>query len=315
VIDRAGLVRAMRLAFLLLVVAWLVWALASNPGNLEGLALVWKQPSAWLFLFGWMTIPAGLWILWRSQILLSTGYKLPWSTALSIQAVAWGGRYLPGKTGLWVAKTALTRRSGLGWRALGVSVLTEQLLFLIAGALIVLALVLSPESALLAQLPDSFTSSFQTILGQPMIILVAVLAVVLAAMAGISIFLARLASDAVRAIGWQHWPLLLSGHIVIHLVAGLSLYPLVALMLPQSADTLGPLGVAGALALANIAGIAAVFAPAGLGVREAVLAAVLAVSVDYDQALSVAVVLRVITLFADALFAVGGWITGKTFEP
>ena len=304
----------MRVAFLLLVGAWMVWMLASNPANLEGLVRVWKTPRAWLFLLGWMTIPAGLWLLWRSQILLSTGYKLPWSTALSIQAVAWGGRYLPGKAGLWVAKTALARRSGLGWRELGVSVLTEQLLFLIAGALVILALVLSPQSSLLAQLPETFTNPLQTLSDQSPIILVALGAIALTAMAGISIVVTRVAGDALRAISWRHWPLLLAGHVVIHLVAGISLYPLVALLLPEAAETLGPLGVAGALALANIAGIAAVFAPAGLGVREAVLAIVLAVGVDYDQALGAAVLLRVITLFADALFTIGGWIAGKALE-
>jgi len=313
--GRARIVRAIRFLFLVMVGAWLAWTLASNPANLEGVVRIWRTPSAWLFLLGWMTIPVGLWLLWRSQIFLATGYRLPWSTALSIQAVAWGGRYLPGKAGLWVAKTALTRSSGLGWRELGVSVLTEQLLFLIAGALVVLALVLSPQSALLGQLPDSFTRPFQTISGQPAILLVALGAVVLTTMAGIIIFLPRLAGDAVRAIGWKNWPLLLTGHILIHLVAGLSLYPLVELLLPEAANLLGPLGVAGALALANIGGIAAIIAPAGLGVREAMLAIVLAVGVDYDQALGVAVLLRVITLFADVLFAVGGWIVGKAFEP
>ena len=313
--GRARLVQALRLVFLVLVGAWLVWTLASNPANLQGLARIWKMPTAWLFVLGWMTIPIGLWLLWRSQIFLSTGYKLPWSTALAIQAVAWGGRYLPGKAGLWVAKTALTRSTGLGWRVLGVSVLTEQLLFLIAGALIALALLLSPQSSLLAQLAEPFARAFQTLSDQPAIIPLALAAIMLAAMVGISIVLARNAGGALRAIGWQHWPLLLTGHVAIHLVAGISLYPLVLVLLPEAAEALGPLGVTGALALANIAGIAAVFAPAGLGVREAVLAIVLAVGVDYDQALGVALLLRVITLFSDVLFAVGGWIAGKALEP
>lgn len=313
--GRARVIRAVRTAFVVLVVAWLLWTLISNQAIFENLVLLWKIPSAWLFVVGWAMIPVGLWILWRSQILLSTGHKLPWAASLSIQAVAWGGRYLPGKAGLWVAKTAMTRDSGLEWRVLGLSVLTEQVLFLIAGGLVALALLIIPQPSLLAQFSEPFVRSSEALGEQPAGVVIALGAIAIAAVVASPVILARIAGNSLGAVGWQHWPLLLAGHIVIHLIAGLSMYPLIASLLPEVAGALGPLGIAGALALANIAGIVAIFAPAGLGVREAVLALILAVGVNYEQALGVAVMLRVITLFSDVLFTAGGWIAGKFFEP
>ena len=99
------------------------------------------------------------------------------------------------------------------------------------------------------------------------------------------------------------WPGLILGHIGLHVLVGISLFPLLAALLPDAAVQLGLVGVIGALALANVSGILALFAPAGLGVRELVLAFILAVGGDYESALVVAVFVRVLTLLADVMFS------------
>ena len=71
-------------------------------------------------------------------------------------------------------------------------------------------------------------------------------------------------------------------------------------VLPHSGPTL--LYVISLLAAANVAGILAFFAPAGLGVREAVLVAGLAPYLSAGDALGIAAILRVLTLLADLIF-------------
>lgn len=60
----------------------------------------------------------------------------------------------------------------------------------------------------------------------------------------------------------------------------------------------------GAYSLAAVVGIAAPFAPAGLGVREAVLAGFITSIVASPVAASVVVLIRVVTIIADVLFVV-----------
>lgn len=311
---RTRLIRGLRLVFIVLVGVWLVWALVSSPSNLKDLSSLWGLPGAWLFLFGWMAIPIGLWLLWRCQLQLMTGRQLSFSESLAIQSVAWAGRYMPGKAGLWLAKTALARIPGVGWRALSVSVLAEQLLFLIAGAFIALIVIFSLDPAVLAKISEPLAHAMQTISTHPVIVIIFLSLTVLAAFWGFPRLIAHGAGEGTARFSWYQWPLLLIAHAGIHFIAGVSLYPLISSLLPEAAAALGPFGIAGALALANVAGIAAFFAPAGLGVREAVLAITLTVGVDYDQALPVAVLVRVVTLFSDAVFSVGAWIIGKLGE-
>jgi len=67
----------------------------------------------------------------------------------------------------------------------------------------------------------------------------------------------------------------------------------------------------GGYSLAVVIGIVAIFAPAGLGVREAVLAGFLTSVVAAPVAASVAVAMRVITVVADILFV--GLLEGSPF--
>jgi uncharacterized membrane protein YbhN (UPF0104 family) len=57
--------------------------------------------------------------------------------------------------------------------------------------------------------------------------------------------------------------------------------------------------VTGAMSLSGVCGILVVFAPAGLGVRDGVLAGLLAARIGVDAAALGAVVLRMLTVVAD----------------
>ena len=92
-------------------------------------------------------------------------------------------------------------------------------------------------------------------------------------------------------------------YLVPHLVVGIGSYPLLCALIPEAAP-LGATGMIGLLALANMAGILAIFAPAGMGVREAVFGLGLISFAPLPSVLAFAAVLRLLTLMADAVFFV-----------
>lgn len=304
--------RVWQAAFALSVGLAMLWALLAADFSSALLAGSWFSVAAVLFLFCWFLLPLGLGLLWRWNLRWSSGLNLTVQNSLVTQGLAWGGRYLPGKAGLYAAKIgALGFESGTK-RTLAYSVLVEQVLFVIAGAVVALVLLPWPllvpgmakfdarwlDISWLAFSPWWLPSLFALALG-----------LIALTFAGLHYFGKRLKLST-RAFSPGRWGILLGGHVVLHLVVGLGLYPLVKFLLPETAAMLGPWGVAAALALANTAGILAFFAPAGLGVRELVLAFVLALGTDLETALAVSIYVRLVSLLADLAFFGVSWFGG-----
>ncbi|MCA1779385.1 MAG: hypothetical protein LC637_08400 [Xanthomonadaceae bacterium] len=309
---RARLAASWRAAFVVLVGGWLAWVLLSGEFGPAPRPGTWLQVQTGLFLAGWLALPLGLGLLWRWNLQLLTAIRLPLALLLTTQGLAWGGRYLPGKSGLWLAKLSISRRSGIDLRTLGWAVLVEQGLFVLAGALVFIVLLPWSDIAARVAWQHPALSALQALAAHPLfgpariLFAIALAAVGLAAM---RIGKAALPEGA-RWPDWSQWLLLLAGHLVLHLTIGLALAPLLWLLLPDSAALLGTSGIIAALALANIAGILALFAPAGLGVREVVLAGLLAAGADYPKALAVAAFLRLVTFLADVAFSTSAWAAG-----
>jgi len=310
-------VRLWRIGFVLLVGGWLGWILFDSE-SIRQLPKLIHSPGAWWFLISWAALPIGLALLWRWQLICVSGIRIPLSSAFRVQGLAWAGRYLPGKAGLWIAKVAVARSQGIAASRLTATVLAEQLLFLLAGTIVgALTLCWSDvPGTLWAFLGDAVDLHSGRLL----------LAVVLgaAAMLGVAaIFLSAGARKIVRArLQWVFDQLpapfqslqLLIAHGLLHIIVGIGLFVLLQQLLPESASALGLVGIVGALAISNVAGIAAVFAPAGLGVRELVLAGLLAINGNFEAALAAAVLVRAITLIADAAFSALAIALGGAFE-
>ena len=110
--------------------------------------------------------------------------------------------------------------------------------------------------------------------------------------------LQRAADDP--GVGLMGAALFTGGYFLTNLASGLAFVLLVA-----SLDRIGSrevLLLAGGYNLAAVIGVLAVFAPAGLGVREAILVGFLSTVVASPVAASIAVTLRVVTIIADILF-------------
>lgn len=306
-------VRFLRLAFLVLVGGWLVWVLIGLDYSTPAAGNLWLAPPTWIFALGWLALPIGLGLLWMWSLRVSAGVRLPIGSVMATQGLAWGGRYLPGKAGMLLAKLALAGRHGAGIRSLSQSVVVEQWFFLFAGAMVAAAMM--PWIVVLTEVvPQEFRGDvISTFVDSPNRVLFQVVVIaILVGLAIVALWLAgRLFGHRLAWSQWKLWVVIFLGHLALHMAVGLSLYPLVALLAPDSADMLGVTGIIAAFAFANIAGILAVFAPAGLGVRDGALALFLAIGIDPAAALSVAAFVRLITVIVDAVFAFAGWSIGR----
>lgn len=101
-----------------------------------------------------------------------------------------------------------------------------------------------------------------------------------------------------------------AGFAIVALASGLSFYFVLLSLTDVPADEL-PRAV-GAYNLATILSIAIIFVPAGLGVREASLAALVTPIVSEPVAATAALVFRVITLLADGIFLGGAELIGRS---
>lgn len=298
-----------RALFGIIIFAWLAWVLWTSGLHAALGNELWRAPSIWTFLFAWSLLPLGLAVLWRTFIQCATTKSLPLGMLLKVQALAWGGRYLPGKAGLWIAKLTISRKYGVSRQQLVGSVFVEQSMFVLAGLFVVLVTrpwtgmgrgsgLLVPESASILA-----SHSAQTIIW--FLATLMVLGLVVA-----TFWIAKRYFELDRI----KFPKLLAfflGYVSLHVVLGIGLSPFVFFASPQSAEMLGWGGIVGALAFANVAGILAVFSPAGLGVRELGLAIFLMHDGGLENALALAAFLRIITLVSDCLFVSIAWLVGR----
>jgi len=271
----------------------LAWAVADSIDSIQRWRSLFGSSAAYLFMAAWMLMAGvlGAWwavlLRWRFAVCLAISDWLP------VQALAWGGRYLPGKLGLFAGKLALVDRPGLGGRRLAYSVFWEQLAFVLS-ALVAAALFLASP---VAGSPEVLVAHWDWLR-------------LVAGMAGVVAFLSMDAMfrwilpatlEPAQGLGLGKRFGLLLLYLLPHLLVGMAAYPLLCALIPEAAP-LGIHGTIGLLALANLAGILAVFAPAGMGVREAVLGFGLLAFASLPVALAFSAVLRLLTLLADVVF-------------
>lgn len=290
--------------------AALLWAFINADVAVVLPAGWWFSTPSWLFFFTWLLLPLCLGLLWRWNLRWLCGLQLSFGECVTTQGLAWGGRYLPGKAGLYVAKIGAFNFKQGTKRCLAFSVLIEQIFFVAAATSLVL--LISPWGIFARVLVEgestgwrlaSFISSAWLQNGAPLIAVVLILSIVIG-VAG----LAKRLDIQFPTGGVGHWAGLFCGHLLLHLLLGFSLYPLIGVLLPEVASILGPLGIIVALAAAHATGILVFLAPAGLGARELALATIFAVGSDFQSALAVAVYIRFITLLADFAFFFFCWL-------
>lgn len=274
------------------------WFLVRHAdGLLQGEALAPPRHPVWLVVA--LGVQAGVWFMlvtgWRRVVRARLGLHTPLVAAFVQFALFSFGKYLPGK--VWGIAARAVEMKGRGVEVgdnVDVTVF-EQYLVLHSAA--VLAALLAPL-VMPGWLPWGL----------------AVLALASAPFAaplfdrGIGLVTGRFSSSASRGMGTRMSPgfaLSLVGHYGVAWALHGAVLALLHASLSGGAAILDP-QVLGLFLLANtigmVAGFAAVFAPAGLGIREAAMAAILATGMPLQDAIALSVAMRLWTVGTDIGF-------------
>lgn len=279
------------------VIFVLGWAMVDSAAQVRTWGHLFKNSPSYFFMGAWAGMAFLLGTAWSLLLRWRFGVPLGLQEWLPIQALAWGGRYLPGKVGILAGKFALLGRGALDARRLALSVLWEQLAFILSAAIAVALFLRDP----IFGAPELLVRHWD-------------LARAMVGIGSIAIFLMldRILWRVLPGSGFPEGELgvnkriaLLTLYLLTHVLVGIGAFPLLSAMIPE-ATPLGAAGMVGLLALANMAGILAIFAPAGMGVREAILGLGLIAFASLPVVLAFAAVLRLLTLLADAAFCLAG---------
>ncbi len=284
--------RGLRLAFLAVVLVLLILALVDQAGTL------WSQVqrlSAPVVLLAFVANLAALicsMMVWRT-LLTDLGSKLSMPEAWRIMFIGQLAKYVPGSIWPVLAQTELGADRGIPRGRSAVSVLLGYAVMTCTGGMV--AAVTLPFAA-----AGSFARYFWVLLAVPVVafllsppVLNRVFALLLRLLRRSPLQQGLSVRGLSRTMGWA---------LTSWFFNGLMTY---VLMRQLSGDSRGTLLVSvGGYALAWVVGFVAVFAPAGAGVREAILVAVLSTHTTPAIALTVALVTRALGVVSDGVTGV-----------
>lgn len=282
--------RALRPVLALAAVAFVVWAFRDLGRRWDSTSVRVDWP---MVALSFVPLFAGGFVLalaWRYLVERMAGSRVGLGASMALHAESQLARYVPGKVGIPVVRMAGAKDIGVPAAVAGSSVLVELSSFVAVGAVTGFALL-----ALLGRGDASFTS----VLGRYAPALVAVVGVVLLML--VVLDRRRYPARLTRAFGLEgQGPLVPRRLLLLHVVYWLTWSAhgyLVARAV--GAAHAGAASVSGIFILAPIVGFLALVAPAGAGVREAVLSVGLVPAVGAAPALSALLLSRGATLVAD----------------
>ena len=298
--------RAIPIAFYALVLGFAVWYLQSiDWASLASVQINWWFMAAAtvssIAVRYWF---AGIWMSLLSSLRADlTGHR---GELFMVYAKSWLGRYIPGGAAWILGKVYFASQRGISKTKLGISSFLE-------GALQIIV-VLASASAMLALNPRVAALGA----GWVWLLLLAAAAGLVLVLPPVFNRLLQIGYRLVRkqTIDAEHLPTAATigrgfvGFAVSSLLSGLSFYFVAAAVDPSL--SIGDIWfIIGASNLASALSMVAVFAPAGLGVREGVQLAMLLLVMAPEPALVATVLMRLWSIVMDAAFAGLAWVTRK----
>ncbi|MET0411201.1 MAG: hypothetical protein ABW217_07885 [Polyangiaceae bacterium] len=279
------------------------------------LALVFVAWTAWRVSQEWNGLPAGVPVsaialagvaslasnfiqafAWQSQIEFLSERELAWPAQLRVFLASNLGRYMPGKVGLLTVRITAASSLGLSPVLVTSATLIEVLSWMTGSGVVAFAIlgVMGLPSSVAALLPPN--------LG-PAVTRGLCAAFVLLALALVLVDRARLPRRLLTASGLgPSGPLVSRGMMLTHLVYWLSWCAHgTCLVMAFGADLPSAFGASAAFVLGPVIGFLALLAPAGAGVREAVLISLIAPVSGVSSSVAIGLVSRVLSLGGDVL--------------
>ncbi|CAN7150260.1 lysylphosphatidylglycerol synthase domain-containing protein [Knoellia sp. LjRoot47] len=290
--DLVRIVVALLVLVAVVVAVWRNWTdvsahLSEVPGGVLAGAFVLALLAPVFSQLGWRVLLADL------------GTRLPLPAGASVFFVGQLGKYLPGSVWSVVAQADMGSRLGVPRRRMGVVGLLSILLSVITGAIVGI-----PSVPLLVARSGEVTSLWWF---APAAVLLLLLWPRLLNW-GIATLLRLLRRDPLEhSLTAPAIALTSMWFVLAWLSAGLSILALAHAMAPATpVRDLVVTSVCG-FALASAIGMFSVFVPAGVGVRDGVLALLLGALMPFSAAIAVVVVSRFFTVVADVVVAAVGW--------
>lgn len=288
--------------FSMVCFGWVLWPLVRHGAelrdSLHGGRLLAVTALGAVYYAVLSVLLAGAW-WWLAGIY---GRRPPLRASYSIYARSQLAKYLPGNAFHYVSRQLLGRGAGLSHQALVASGLLEL------GSLLMAALLvggagyawLGSSAVSFVAWPWALALGFGSLLAWP----------------GLDLALRRLPfssrwMEELPHLSVRRTLALLGPALVLHLLFFLGTGALLVLLLASSRDGHGSLALIWVYPVAWMAGFVSVGAPAGIGVREAVLTFELGSVLGPAQAAAVALALRLATTGGDLLTAGAGWWLGE----
>ncbi|GAB3334361.1 lysylphosphatidylglycerol synthase domain-containing protein [Marilutibacter aestuarii] len=246
-----------------------------------------------------------------SRLLADIDRPAPLGVTLPILATTQFGKYLPGNVGHHLGRVLLSRSMGLGMGAILASMAYETLLVMLAGAHVGALTLLAEAPAALRDWPI-LEHRGALFLGLSIAV-----ALGLAGAPGLARLVRRLRGLGPEQAGMRSPRLSVSIscyllYAINFLIVGVGLFAVAATLAPEAAEPRLLVLLTGAFACSWLIGYIAPGAPAGLGIREAMLAFWLHDALGPVTSITLIVALRIATTVGDLLsFAWGSLWLGR----
>jgi glycosyltransferase 2 family protein len=257
----------------------LIHLVADEPMRL-GLALVLMTSAVVWYSVSWSLVLG----LIRSERLFNL--KL-----IRFCLTTWPARYIPGTVPYHAARVLLASRLGVSKRAVGTSILYELVLGVSSATLIGFACVLFASGG--SQVGDAYVLVVLPLAALPLLLQPGILLPVVNRML---LLLRREGFAREDVLDRRQTAVALISYCLVHLFNGLAFWVLITAV---TDSPVGPVLALGVFSLASAAGVAVLFVPSGIGVREVVLVGLLSSQLSTTDALLVAGSARAVTVLAD----------------
>jgi glycosyltransferase 2 family protein len=295
--QRRPLVSALRLLAQVLAVAFVVWTAWRVSREWNGLPA--GVPASAIALAGVASLISNFIqaAAWQSEIEFLSGKALPWPAQLRVFLASNLGRYMPGKVGLLTIRITASNALGLSPALVTSATLIEVMSWMTSSGVVAFAI--------LSVLPPALSSmpAFLPVSIGPGLARVAFVFFLLLALALVFVDRARLPARLLKAGALAPTgPLVTRRMLLIHLLYwGSWCAHGICLVVGFGASPLSALGASAAFALGPVIGFLALLAPAGAGVREAVLISLVSPVTGVSSSVAIGLVSRVLSLGGDVI--------------
>jgi hypothetical protein len=304
--QRRRVLSALRVVAQLLAVAFVAWTAWRVSQQWNGLPA--GVPVSAIVLAGVASLASNFIqaLAWQAEIEFLSQRRLPWPAQLRVFLASNLGRYMPGKVGLLTIRVSASSALGLSPVLVTSATLIEVMSWMTSAGLFAFAI--------LSVVPPALTSgpALLPITVGPALARVLCAGFALLACALVFVDRSRLPGRLLKTAALApKGPLVTPRMLLIHLLYwGSWCAHGLCLALGFGAAPLGAFGASAAFVLGPVVGFLALLAPAGAGVREAVLISLVSPVTGVANSVAIGLVSRVLSLVGDVV----AWLLSLLIE-